>query len=329
MVAKPDRREKFVASVVAFLRKHALDGASLDWEYPNWNPKIEGETEQEAERGNFNALLKEMREAFDDRWTLSASVSAGPKKIDTAYDVPKMQQYLDWINVMAYAWWTQSNKAKKMVEGAMKDVTVTGHFSAMEKPKGDENYMGNSERIVPYSIKYWIDKGMPRDKINLGTATYGKSFRLANKKNNTLNAVTDGTAERAPLLNGNGYFAYFEICDWNWDKHGKVFYKESKVKAPYASKDNLWVAYESPESMAYKVKQVVNKFVYKGEESQGVGGISFWALDLDDFNNYCSKNGYLGHYPLIRSAVEALTRDCNDEDARSRGLKGGNCGWSV
>ena len=42
MVAYKSRRDNFVASVVKFLKKYDADGFSLDWEYPNWEPKIKG-----------------------------------------------------------------------------------------------------------------------------------------------------------------------------------------------------------------------------------------------------------------------------------------------
>ena len=139
-------------------------------------------------------------------------------------------------------------------------------------------------------------------KINLGCATYGRSFKLKDPSQHGLTAPAAGNGRPGPLLNKAGKLPYFEICSMPWTN--VVPYQTSAVKAPYASNGDLWVAYESPASLAYKVDQVVNKFISEGVESGGVGGISFWELGLDDFINYC--NNKRGHYPLIRSAVMAM-----------------------
>jgi chitinase len=31
---------------------------------------------------------------------------------------------------------------------------------------------------VHFAVKYWINKGTPRNKINLGLATYGRTYKL-------------------------------------------------------------------------------------------------------------------------------------------------------
>ena len=47
-------------------------------------------------------LLKELKEAFGQRYLLTAAVSAGKYFADPAYDIPQVSKYLDLINVMCY-----------------------------------------------------------------------------------------------------------------------------------------------------------------------------------------------------------------------------------
>ena len=42
------------------------------------------------------------------------------------------------------------------------------------------------------SVQYWITNGAPRDKLVLGIATYGRSFTLADPKNNLPGSATIG-----------------------------------------------------------------------------------------------------------------------------------------
>ena len=241
---------------------------------------------------------------------MSADAQRG--KIDLAYDVKKMNECLDWINVMAYALWTQSNTVKVISPyyDMWTRAKVTGHFTAMAWA-GEKSYMKKyPKKTVQASIQHWIDKGMDKCKINLGTATYGKSFKLSDpEKQFGLGAPSKGEGDPGPILKKAGTRHYQELCKEEWDEDDKgvskmVSYENSAVKAPYAAKGDLWVAYETPDSMKYKVREVVNKFDYKGDDS-GLGGISFWTLGLDDLTNKCGT----GHFPLIRAAVMEMGKD--------------------
>lgn len=48
-------------------------------------------------------LLKEFREEFDKYgFILTAAVAATGSTVDTAYDIPNLSKYLDYIHIMAY-----------------------------------------------------------------------------------------------------------------------------------------------------------------------------------------------------------------------------------
>lgn len=57
------------------------------------------------DKQNFVLLMRDLREAFDERGTgllLTAAIGAAANTIDVAYDVPAMYKYLDYVHVMCY-----------------------------------------------------------------------------------------------------------------------------------------------------------------------------------------------------------------------------------
>ena len=136
---------------------------------------------------------------------------------------------------------------------------------------------------------------MDSSKLILGLATYGRTYTLKYRcpDDNVLGAPDVGNGGRAgPYTKQVGFMAYNEICLLDWSS--RVCTKKSSVLAPYGTVDDLFVAYDDQESLIFKVNQIVKKFE--------LGGIMFWALDLDDFKGSCGH----GNYPLIKAANAAL-----------------------
>ena len=58
---------------------------------------------------------------------------------------------------------------------------------------------------------------------------------------------------------------------------------------PYAfGRSGLWASYDDMATVAAKAKYVMD---------QGLGGVSVWTIDFDDFNNLCNA----GPFPLLRA----------------------------
>ncbi len=89
MAAKPESRSAFIQNLKAFVEEYQLDGADIDWEYPD-----AGESSQ-----NFLALIKELRAALPDKLLTTAVVSYG----DNALGIhPESLELFDFVNVMTY-----------------------------------------------------------------------------------------------------------------------------------------------------------------------------------------------------------------------------------
>ena len=132
-------------------------------------------------------------------------------------------------------------------------------------------------------------------------AAFGRSFALVDRNDHGYGApATFAIDHTLPKLlepkageftRSSGFLSYYEVCqnlnssDWN-----KVWLEEAKV--PYAYGDGDWVGYNNIDSIIYKVNMA---------KSYGVGGLMWWAPDLDDFNGrFCGQ----GKFPLLTASKE-------------------------
>ncbi|KAF8787213.1 Chitotriosidase-1 like protein [Argiope bruennichi] len=269
MAATPQTRATFVKSAVDYCLKYNFSGLDVDWEYPAHR----GGAPQDKQ--NFASLLKELKEAFTPHGlVLSVAVSAGKSTIDTAYDIPGVAKYVDFINVMTYDF--HGSWERK-----------TGHNAPLyPMPNATED---EKTLTVDYAIKYWIKNGAPKEKIILGMGTYGRSYTLANAANNGLGAPATGPGTKGPFTAQDGMLGYNEICrDKGWTE---VFVQH--VDAPYAYKGNQWVGYDNAKSIGLKVDYIIK---------EGIGGGMIWSLETDDFRGTCGS----GKYPLLGTIASKL-----------------------
>jgi GH18 family chitinase len=90
MAARPESRSGFVQNLKAFVEEYQLQGADIDWEYPD-----AGQSSQ-----NFLALIKELREAMPDKLLTTAVVSYGD---ENGLGIPTESfELFDFVNVMTY-----------------------------------------------------------------------------------------------------------------------------------------------------------------------------------------------------------------------------------
>ncbi|MBN1666003.1 MAG: hypothetical protein JW862_02910 [Anaerolineales bacterium] len=89
MAADPALRAIFVSELAALVAEYDLDGADIDWEYPDPGQSSE----------NFLLLIQELRAAMPDKLLTTAVVAHG----STGEGVPAESfELFDFVNIMAY-----------------------------------------------------------------------------------------------------------------------------------------------------------------------------------------------------------------------------------
>ncbi|XP_041639568.1 acidic mammalian chitinase-like [Cheilinus undulatus] len=272
MVARAETRAAFIRSAISYLRHHDFDGLNLAWEFPAHNGSPAGDRE------NFSLLVEEMAKAFEDeakenrltQLLLSANVAGLIPTIDKAYEVGKISDKLDFLNVMTYDYHGHWEAA-------------TGHNSPLYRSNVDTP--AHMHRNINSTISYWISRGAAPQKLLLGIPTYGRTFRLSTSANG-LGAPANGPADAGPYTRTAGFWSYYEICEFTptADEH---WINEQEV--PYATYGSAWVGYDNLRSHAAKVEFL---------NENNLGGAHVWTLDMDDFvGTFCAG----GQYPLTNT----------------------------
>lgn len=191
-----------------------------------------------------------------------------------------MNQNLDFINLMTYDF-----------HGAGWEPNAADHHSPLLKRSGETTNF-NSD----FAVTYWIGKGMPASKINMGIPLYGMSWKLTS---NTITppAPASGVGAAGPFTSTAGFLAYYEICSAVRSSGWQVVQDPTKAIGPYAvspTSPKTWVGYDDPAMAIVKSKYILSK---------GLGGGMVWDISLDDFQNTCGA----GANPVITAIYSTLT----------------------
>ncbi len=179
------------------------------------------------DKGNYNLLLKKLREKLDDLgnksgkfYGLTAALPCGTNHIQNI-DIKTVSKYLSELNLMTYDFF-----------GAWSPTT------GINAPLHDQSWGG--EDTVGFSIdgctKNWVAGGGDPSKINIGLPFYGRSFRGATG----LNQEHDGKADDGMWHEDEGSPQYFNIVkkleyknEWSTDQQMNS-YRHEETSTQYA-----------------------------------------------------------------------------------------------
>ncbi|KAG0347337.1 hypothetical protein BG004_007927 [Podila humilis] len=278
MVSTAGNRQKFIKSAISYVREHNFDGLDFDWEYPS--DKLRGGHDNDPE--NFVSFLKEMREAANaetlkgsqERLILSIALPGGPFH-GQHFNIPKLAEYVDWFNIMAYN-----------LHGQWEDMVYCA--APLFDTASHTKYNGYS---VADAAKSMAPRNVNPKKFNLGLSLSGVTFTLKDKKQTKPGSPAIGPGKQG--CQEKGAMAYFEtrklannlaIADVK-SRASDHFHREvtQEPRMDNIGKclymvvdDDQWIGYDSPETFALKI-EFLRKF--------GFGGVSIWSMDSDSANH--------------------------------------------
>lgn len=249
-VLTEDGRKAFAKSAVEIMHKYDLDGVDVDWEYPTI-PGLVGNVYRPEDKQNFTLMFQAIREELDAlekqtnrEYLLTAAVGGFQKYIDNT-EMDKVQQYLDYVNVMTYDYYNSDKTAH--------------HTNLYTSDRYD------SPKSADAAIKAFIAAGVPAEKLVMGIAFYGRTFIVEEGSEDGL------TATIVEQINGDGYTFIKDsiIADSSYMKS-----RDEKAFAPYLfnAEKNIFITYEDEESVAEKCRYVV---------ANQMAGVMFWEYNSD------------------------------------------------
>ncbi|SMC28814.1 chitinase [Andreprevotia lacus DSM 23236] len=222
-------RERFSQSAVDFMQRYQLDGIDMDWEYPSND--MAGIVARPEDKQNFTLMLASLRRHLDtlsdtqgrkgdERYLLSIAAGAGQYYLD-GVEMDKVTAQLDFVNLMTYDYYNGW-------------ATRAGHHSNLYNTPVDPD--GDS---CARSVALFLANGVPREKLVLGVAFYGRSL-----------AGTTGLGEPGEK-GSNGAHSYTEIAETLLPA-GAVRHWDDAAKAPWLLHEGRFISYEDAESIAAK-----------------------------------------------------------------------------
>ena len=314
---KGDVRAEFLTSLEEFLTKWTFfDGIDIDWETPR----------DAAEGEDYVALLKDVREVLDrveiannKTYLLSSAVFSAKKNIDRI-DYSEAVKYLDYVFAMTYDY-----------HGAF-DREIGFHSNLFSKDDVTE------ENSVITSLKNFNAAGVPKDKLHIGIASYGRSVVLGSN---------DDLSNSAPLTGTNSYEGYFAgigtgergVMEW-YDVYNRfwpgnpnlnvewsdITIGTDTVNAPrvngfYYLTDGLRNAdffYNPDKKLLFDTETPRTAYNKAKVTEQGLAGAFFWVMEYDNEMIVAAIHEGLGN-EFVRTGVNEDVFRKIDADIAVRG----------
>jgi chitinase len=255
--AKTDSsRQSLAQSCVSFMVSSGFDGIDIDWEFPG-----------SADRYHYTALLEELRNQLDAQGTidnmhylLTAALPASPNQY-ARFELDKIHQYLDWINLMAYEFYTAKSRYT--------------HFSAPLYPSPSDPDAQKDPMKAKYNVDSAIQayqiEGIPQDKIVVGVPFYGRGWMGVPDVNNGLYQTNSGPAQGT--WGDDGVFDFKDLEANYLGSYERFWHDEASAPWLYNPDTGIMISYDDEQSLCLKANYV-NK--------NKLAGIMIWQLSSDD-----------------------------------------------
>jgi chitinase len=252
-----ESRRRFTESVIAFVRRHDIDGVDIDWEYPGLRGN--NNVHRAEDRENFTAMMTALRQALDAEgrsrnrhYLLTFAAGAFPDFIAHT-EMDKVQAVVDFVNLMTYDFRTSD--------------PIAGHHANLYLHPADAK-----KRSVDSAVRDFIAAGVPPSKVVIGVPFYGRAWA-------TIEGEGTGPYQPGSRPTTRIETNYGPLSTTLVDRGGFVRMWDSQALAPYLwNKDSrTFISYDDPESLRLKCAYIRDK---------GLAGTMFWEY-------YGDKTGVL------------------------------------
>lgn len=252
-------RELFARTSVDIVKDHNLDGIDIDWEYPGLrgdNNKFRPEDKQ-----NFTLMFAEMRRQLNElsaqtgkKYLLTTAMGAS-KNVIAHTEMDKVAELLDYVYIMTYDFGSAG---------------TVDHHTNLYAYGSDPNVSSTDQ-----AIRDFIAAGVPREKLGLGAAFYGKEKIAANKAVSPVGqasaAAVPGAKSKLSEMGGGGYT---NLKKNFINKNGYKRYWDKEAKAPYLynGETGSFITYDDERSTRLKSRYV---------KKHKLAGVFFWEYFSD------------------------------------------------
>lgn len=294
--ADPVKRQRFVDDCVELINL-GFDGIDLDWEYPN-NPGMNIEDYSTTDYTNFAILVEDIRAAIGSDKLITAAFSANVSNL-TGFDWPRLVQSMDYFNMMTYDF-----------EGGWSN--NAGHNS---------NLYGGNGLSWDVTLQHLLSQNVPAEKINMGTAFYGRGVITTGNANlGTTTVKTNTTVQPdGPIFtaadftnwgafDGTPFYDYLKTEIEN-PANGWTTHWDDVAKVPYATKEEFFLSYDNEQSIELKAQYV---------NDNGLGGVIIWNV-FGDWEIGAVTETYANKLPYCPATTAPLVNQLNSTFAAGAG----------
>eukprot|EP00571_Detonula_confervacea_P004885 CAMPEP_0172318096 /NCGR_PEP_ID=MMETSP1058-20130122/33840_1 /TAXON_ID=83371 /ORGANISM="Detonula confervacea, Strain CCMP 353" /LENGTH=615 /DNA_ID=CAMNT_0013032827 /DNA_START=281 /DNA_END=2124 /DNA_ORIENTATION=+ len=232
MASDPEARAKFAHNTVLLMRNYDFDGLDIAWQFP----------QNLEDMSNYSLLLSEVRLALykegndhDKTFGLTATLPCRDNDMEHI-DIRLLDSVLTEFNLLSFDF--QGPWDHKV-----------GINSPLFDPSGGE---GNS---VDSCVTKYTEGGAPKNKINIGLAFYGHSFRGGKYISDECTSNWAGVcADAQTWLEDGGSPQYHNIYQ---NMHEMSLSFDLQTMTPLASYDRGVVSFDDPRSICLKTEYAI------------------------------------------------------------------------
>lgn len=250
------KRERLAQAFLDTCEKYHFDGVDIDWEFPVGN--------EVANYVEFMKLLYNKFKTKSRNYLITSAMYGGQGA--SKYNAGESCKYMDYVHLMTY----DLNAPEKST-----------HLTALRTRSGAKEYPYYTNLSAESTVTHYIAQGVPKEKLVIGGAFYGKRYNLPAAGNEFLYQTPTQDPYTVTYRNiKNDFLSKIGANDPNikvireWDEYAEAPYLCIYFyNADGSVRERAFITYDDAESMKLKTQYVID---------EGIGGIMFWQLSEED-----------------------------------------------